>query len=67
MVRQTGTKERGFMAWEAWVAVGLSAYASEHGTYAWSRESAERKAARLLRKYLASRPSEPIEVHQEDA
>lgn len=61
-VQQIGARERGFQAWEAWVEVGAMRYASEFGTYAWSRKSAERKARRLLRRYLASRRGPEIEV-----
>jgi hypothetical protein len=64
-VQRTGERERGFMAWRAWVEVGLLRYQREYGTYAWSREGAERKARRLLRRYLASRPGPAIHVDEE--
>lgn len=56
MIRRTGAREWGPSAWEAWVEHGFIKYAGEYGTYAWSRQRAEKKAHRLLRKYLKSRP-----------
>lgn len=62
VIRRVGTKERGFMAWEAWVEVGTKRYFAEYGTYAWTRKGAERKAARLLKRYLESRPGPIIRL-----
>lgn len=62
MVRRTGTRETGFHAWEAWVDCGLTRFAGEYGTYAWSRKGAERKARWLLRKYHTARSGPRIEV-----
>ncbi|HEY1117733.1 MAG TPA: hypothetical protein VGE43_08510 [Acidimicrobiales bacterium] len=62
-IQRTGTRQWGPQAWEAWVSHGLTRYASEWGTYAFTRAGAERKARRLLRKYNATRrgPVETIE------
>lgn len=61
-VQRTGTREWGFQAWEAWLQCGLTRYAGEFGTYAWTRKGAERKARRLMRRYLASRRGPEITV-----
>lgn len=53
-VQRTGSRDVGPMAWEAWVSHGLMRYASEWGTYAWTRKGAERKARKLMRGYLGS-------------
>lgn len=61
-IRQTSARERGFMAWEAWVEHGIVRYSDEYGTYARTRRGAERKARALMRSYLASRGGPDITV-----
>jgi hypothetical protein len=62
VVQRTGSRERGFMAWRAWVSHGPMRYCGEHGTYAWTRKGAERKARRLLAKWHKTQSGPEIEV-----
>ena len=66
-IQQRGARTWGPYAWQAWVTAGLTRYDGEFGTYAWTERAARRKAARLLRRYLASMPGPVIDVESEDA
>lgn len=67
MIQRTGAREWGPGAWRAWVNAGLTCYQREDGgPYAWTREGAERKARKLLSRYIGQRlpPAEEVARHE---
>lgn len=65
MIQRTGDRERGFMAWEAWVEHGVMKYAQEWGTYAWTKKGAIRKARALMKRYRRHQAGPPIQIDVE--
>lgn len=44
-------EQRGNGKWEVWVSHGMTKFANEWGSYAWTRKRAIKKGRRLMRAY----------------